>query len=62
VPNVFLSNDQLKLGENVFADQPDSFFDDFTAGGEDSPVQICVQAALDGSACPGKLVINLPKA
>lgn len=62
VENVFLTNDQLKLGENVFADQPDSFFDDFTAGGPDSPVQICIQAALDGSACPSKLVINLPKA
>lgn len=62
VPNVFITNDQLKLGENVFADQPDSFFDDFTAGGADSPVNICVQAALDGTACPSKLVINLPKA
>jgi ribose transport system substrate-binding protein len=61
VPNVFLTNDQLKMGVNVFADQPDSFFDDFTAGGADSPVQICVQAALDGTACPSKLVINLPK-
>ena len=62
VPNVFLTNDQLKLGENVFADQPDSFFDDFTAGGANSPVSICVQAALDGTACPSKLVINLPAA
>jgi ribose transport system substrate-binding protein len=62
VPNVFLTNDQLKLGVNVFADQPDSFFDDFTAGGEDSPVDVCVQAALDGTACPSKLTINLPKA
>jgi len=62
VPNVFLTNADLKLGVNVFADQPDSFFDDFTAGGVDSPVQICVEAAISGTACPDKLIINLPKA
>jgi len=61
VANVFLTNADLKLGVNVFADQPDSFFDDFTAGGADSPVQICGAAAISGAACPGKLIINLPK-
>lgn len=63
VPNVFVTNADLKLGVNVFADQPDSFFDDFTAGtGPDSPVDICAAAAVDGSVCPGGLRINLPKA
>ena len=61
VPNVFLGNADLKLGVNVFADQPDSFFDDFTAGGVDSPAQICVGAAINGTACPDPLIINLPK-
>ncbi|GAB0113948.1 sugar ABC transporter substrate-binding protein [Acidisoma sp. C75] len=63
VPNVFLSNADLKLGVNVFADQPDSFFDDFTAGGPTSPVDICAAAAISGAACTNqKLYINLPKA
>jgi hypothetical protein len=60
VPNVFLTNADLKLGVNVFADEPDSFFDDFTAGGPTTPVDICAAAAISGSACPGKLYINLP--
>jgi hypothetical protein len=45
---------------NVFTDQPDSFFDDFTAGGPTSPVDVCAAAAVSGSACPDKLYINLP--
>jgi ribose transport system substrate-binding protein len=60
VPNVFLTNADLKLGVNVFTDEPDSFFDDFTAGGPTTPVDICAAAAISGSACPGKLYINLP--
>ena len=60
VPNVFLTNKDLKLGVNVFTDQPDSLFDDFTAGGPTSPVDICGAAAISGSACPDKLIINLP--
>ena len=60
VPNVFLGNADLKLGLNVFADQPDSFFDDFTAGGPTSPVDVCGAAAVSGTACPDKLYINLP--
>jgi ribose transport system substrate-binding protein len=62
VPNVFLTNADLKLGVNVFPDEPDSFFDDFTAGGPTTPVDICGAAAISGSACPGKLYINLPAA
>jgi ribose transport system substrate-binding protein len=60
VPNVFLTNADLKLGVNVFNDEPDSFFDDFTAGGPTSPVDICAAAAISGGACPDKLIINLP--
>lgn len=60
VPNVFLSNADLKLGVNVFTDQPDSFFDDFTAGGPTSPVDVCAAAAVSASACTDKLYINLP--
>jgi ribose transport system substrate-binding protein len=60
VPNVFLANADLKLGVNVFADQPDSFFDDFTAGGPASPADVCAAAAVSGTACTDKLYINLP--
>jgi ribose transport system substrate-binding protein len=62
VPNVFLTNADLKLGVNVFAEEPDSFFDDFTAGGATSPVDICGTAAISGGACTDKLIINLPAA
>lgn len=54
-----VTSDQLKEGTTVFADQPDSFFDDFTDSGSDAALQLCVKAATDGTACPGTLHVNL---
>jgi ribose transport system substrate-binding protein len=55
-----VTSDTVKVGETVFPDLPDSFFADFTDSGDKAILKICVDAALDGKACPGKLVINLP--
>ena len=44
-----------------FPKLPDSFFTDFTDSGPKATVQICVQAALTGAACPGVLKVSLPK-
>ncbi len=61
LPLATVTSDQVKVGVNVFPDQPDSFFDDFTAGtGPDAIVDLCVGAALDGTACGGNLSVNLP--
>jgi ribose transport system substrate-binding protein len=49
-----------KMGENVFANVPDSFFDAFTDSGPNAIVKICVQGALTGKACPGTLKVNVP--
>ena len=62
VPLSIVTSDDVKVGSTVFPDQPDSFFDDFTSGaGPNSLVDICVGAALDGTACNGTLTVNLPK-
>jgi ribose transport system substrate-binding protein len=50
----------VKLGETVFTNLPDSFFDAFTDSGPKAIVKICSQAALSGKACPGTLKINVP--
>ncbi len=52
----------MKVGETVFPDQPDSFFDDFTDSGDHALLKMCVDGALDGKACPGKLSVTLPAA
>jgi len=57
-----VTSDTVKVGETVFPDLPDSFFADFTDSGDHATIKICVDAALDGKACPGKLAINLPAA
>ncbi len=63
LPLSIVTSNTVKVGETVFPDQPDSFFDDFTAGaGPNSLVSVCVDAALNGSACPGSLMVNLPAA
>ena len=63
LPLAILTSDQVKVGETVFPDQPDSFFDDFTDGGDHAIVKLCVDAALSGTACPGgPLGVNLPGA
>lgn len=63
LPLAAVTSDTVKVGETVFPDQPDSFFDDFTAGkGPNSLVDLCVGAALNGDACPGRLSVMLPTA
>ncbi len=62
VPLAPLTSDQVKLGETAFADQPDSFFADFTDGGEKPILKLCVEAALNGTSCGGRLEVNLPQA
>ena len=62
VPLAPLTSDQVKTGETVFPDQPDSFFADFTDGGAHPILKFCPQAALDGTACSGTLEVNLPPA
>jgi ribose transport system substrate-binding protein len=51
----------VRNGKTVFPALPDSFFTDFTDSGPNATVEICVQAALTGKACPGVLKVNLPK-
>jgi ribose transport system substrate-binding protein len=62
VPLAPLTSDQVKLGETAFADQPDSFFADFTDGGDHPILKLCVDAALNGTPCSGKLEVQLPPA
>ena len=64
LPIAVITSDEVKVGETVFPDQPDSFFDDFTAGtGPNAIVDLCVNAALDGTACgTGPLRVQLPAA
>ena len=62
IPFPYVTNETVKVGENVFLNLPDSFFDSFTDSGPDAIVEICVEAALKGSPCPGTLDVRLPKA
>jgi ribose transport system substrate-binding protein len=62
IPFPFVTNDTVKIGETVFPQLPDSFFADFTDSGPDAVVKLCVDAALDGKACPGSLDVKLPSA
>ncbi len=60
IPFPFVTNSTVKVGETVFPNLPDSFFADFTDSGADATVKICVDAALTGKACEGKLDVRLP--
>jgi ribose transport system substrate-binding protein len=62
IPFPYVTNETVKVGENVFLGLPDSFFDSFTDSGPDAIVEICVDAALNGAPCPGTLDVRLPKA
>ena len=62
VPLAPLTSDQVKVGETAFPDQPDSFFADFTDGGDHPILKLCVEAAISGAACGGRLEVNLPAA
>src|SRR4051794_8077826 len=60
IPFPKVTNQTVKEGETVFKDQADSFFTDFTDSGPNATVKICVEAALTGKPCPGKLAVKLP--
>lgn len=62
IPLGIVTDETVKVGETVFPDQPDSFFDDFTDSGDHAVVKLCVDAALDGKPCQGNLSVNLPAA
>ena len=53
IPFPCVTNDTVKVGETVFPDLPDSFFDDFTDSGRNAVVKLCSGAALDGKPCSG---------
>ena len=57
-----VTDETVKVGETVFPDLPDSFFDDFTDSGDQAVLKICVDAALDGKSCNSALAVNLPPA
>jgi ribose transport system substrate-binding protein len=57
-----VTDETVKVGETVFPDMPDSFFDDFTDSGDNAILKICVDAALNGNGCGGTLTVNLPAA
>ncbi len=61
IPFPTVTNETVKVGETVFPDLPDSFFDDFTDSGSNAVVKLCSTAALDGKPCDGTLEVNLPK-
>ena len=62
IPFPFVTSETVKDGETVFPKLPDSFFADFTDSGPDATVKICVEAALNGTACGGQLNVHLPTA
>jgi ribose transport system substrate-binding protein len=62
LPLAIVTDETVKVGETVFPDQPDSFFDDFTDSGPNAIVKLCIDAALSGTPCPGALNVNLPAA
>jgi ribose transport system substrate-binding protein len=61
LPYPAVTDKTVKTGVTVFPKLPDSFFADFTDSGPKATVEICVQAALSGAACPGTLRVRLPK-
>ena len=62
LPLGIVTDETVKVGETVFPDQPDSFFDDFTDSGPHATLKLCIDAALDGKACGTSLQVNLPSA
>jgi len=60
IPFPTVDNSTVKPGVNVFPDLGDSFFATFTDSGPNPVVQLCVDAALKGTACPGRSKVVLP--
>jgi ribose transport system substrate-binding protein len=61
IPFPTVTEKTVRSGKTVFPKLPDSFFADFTDSGPRATVEICVNAALTGAACPGYLRVRLPK-
>ena len=62
LPAPAVTNDTIEVGVNVFPDQPDSLNCLFTDSGKNALVQFCIDAALNGTPCEGKLEVRLPQA
>jgi ribose transport system substrate-binding protein len=62
IPFPYVTNETVKVGETVFPNLPDSFFDDFTDSGPNAILELCEAAALDGKPCGTTLKVNLPAA
>ncbi len=62
IPFPLVTHKTVKVGKTVFPDLPDSFFDDFTDSGANATVDICVDAALNGTPCPTGIQVKLPPA
>jgi ribose transport system substrate-binding protein len=62
LPTPQVTNDTIEVGVNVFPDQPDSLNCLFTDSGPKAIVQMCIDSALNGTPCEGKLVVRLPEA
>ncbi|HUZ65991.1 MAG TPA: sugar ABC transporter substrate-binding protein [Acetobacteraceae bacterium] len=62
LPLAIVTSKTVKVGETVFPNMPDSFFDDFTDSGSKAILKLCVDAALNGKACGGNLAVALPAA
>jgi ribose transport system substrate-binding protein len=60
LPTPQVTNDTIEVGVNVFPDQPDSLNCLFTDSGPKAIVQMCIDAALNGTPCDGRLVVRLP--
>jgi ribose transport system substrate-binding protein len=61
IPLPKVTDADVKEGETVFPDQPDSFYASFTDSGPNATVKLCIEAALVGTPCDGDLKVNLPK-
>jgi ribose transport system substrate-binding protein len=60
LPFPYVTQDTVQQGTTVFSSLPSSFFDDFTDSGPNATVNICINAATQGQACPGSLDIKIP--
>ncbi|HUC19560.1 MAG TPA: sugar ABC transporter substrate-binding protein [Acetobacteraceae bacterium] len=62
LPSPIVTTETVKVGETVFPDQPDSLVAVFTDSGPNAVVKFCVDAALQGTPCGGRLDVRLPTA
>jgi ribose transport system substrate-binding protein len=62
IPFPSVTDQTVRLGETVFDDIPDSFFDGFTDNAANPVVRMCPASALKGTPCGARLQVNLPSA